>query len=337
MKRDKVLHFRFRCDAGARHGLGHLMRCLSVAHELATCGHVCSFVVNAPPDTTDRIVDSGYSVIAVEQDTGTDAPEIWLGGQTDMLIVDSKDVGGKYIEQCRALSSVVCFDDEVARSFRCDVIINNHLWGGASDYQVDDECHLLLGPDYNTVSPAYFGVRDERRCGLLISLGGEDPQNHTAWLIDTLASEMGDLPVHVCIGPAHPNPASVLDVCARSLPCATVYRAPASLLEPISKCHLALSAGGTTCYELAAAGVAMAIVAVEEHQLRMQAAFVDQGAALSLREGKKSDPEVAIAVFRQLKRNDVACSLARAARALFAKSGVEIIAARLIEVARRNG
>ena len=50
------------------------------------------------------------------------------------------------------------------------MIINNHLWGAVSDYQVDDECHLLLGPDYNTVSPAYFGVRDERRCGLLISL-----------------------------------------------------------------------------------------------------------------------------------------------------------------------
>jgi hypothetical protein len=81
----------------------------------------------------------------------------------------------------------------------------------------------------------------------------------------------------------------------------------------------------------------MAIVAVEEHQLRMQTAFVNQGAALSFGEGRKADPEAAIAIFRQLKRNDVACSLARAARGLFAKSGVENIAARLVEVARRNG
>lgn len=337
MKRDEALHFRFRCDAGVRHGLGHLMRCLSVAKELAMRGHACSFVVNAPSDTAGRIVDTGFSVIAVDQDAGTDTPETWLGGQVDMLILDSKEVDGKYIEQCRTHSPVACFDDEVARSFRCDAIINNHLWGLASDYQIDDECCLLLGPDYNTVSPAYFDIHDDGRCGLLISLGGEDPQNHTTWLIDTLAGEMGDLPVHVCIGPAHPRPDSVLEACARLLPHVAVYRSPTSLLEPISKCHLALSAGGTTCYELAAAGIAMAIVAVEEHQQRMQTAFVSQGAALSFGEGNKDDPEAAMTVFRRLRRDDVACSLSRAARALFATSGVKNIATRLIDVARRNG
>jgi UDP-2,4-diacetamido-2,4,6-trideoxy-beta-L-altropyranose hydrolase len=337
MKREEALHFFFRCDAGARHGLGHLMRCLSVASELVTRGHLCSFVVNAPHDTAGRIVDAGFTVISVDKDAGTDIPETWLCGHMDMLIVDSKDVNANYVQQCRTHSPVACFDDEVARSFRCDAIINNHLWGLASDYQVDDECCLLLGPDYNTVSPAYFDVRDIERCGLLISLGGEDPQNHTTWLIDKLAGEMGDLPVHVCIGPAHPSPDSVLEACARSLPHATVYCSPASLLEPISKCHLALSAGGTTCYELAAAGVAMAIVAVEEHQQRMQASLVSRGAALSFGKGSKDASEAAITVFRQLRRNDVACSLARSARTLFARSGVENIAARLIDVARRNG
>ena len=336
MKQGKPLHFRFRCDAGARHGLGHLMRCLTVASELAKRGHTCSFAVNAPSNIVlGRIAGEGFPAQSVGLDAGKDVPELWCAENTDLIIVDSKDVDADYVGRCRVYAPVACFDDEIARHLPCDVIVNNHLWSAKSDY-VLSESLLLLGPQYNTVGAGYYGIPDEGRCGVLISLGGEDPQNHTEWLIDTLAREMADIPVHVCIGPAHPSPESVLRACAKSLPGAIIYQAPSSLLEPISKCHIALSAGGTTCYELAAAGVAMVVVAVEEHQRRMQQSLVSRGAALSLGDGEKADTAAAVAVFRRLKMAETVGDLARKGRELFPAPGAGKVADCLIKVATRN-
>ena len=113
----------------------------------------------------------------------------------------------------------------------------------------------------------------------------------TSWLISALHNQIVDLPVHVCIGPAHPAPNRVVALCHEVLPNAIIYRSPSSLIEPVSLCALALTAGGTTCYELASSGIAMAVIALEDHQLTMRDALVGKAAALSLGSYDELDPE----------------------------------------------
>jgi spore coat polysaccharide biosynthesis predicted glycosyltransferase SpsG len=294
-------------------------------------------VVNADSEMiSNRIAAEGFNFLATDMEAGIENPKCWLPRvMADLIIVDSKDVGGSYIEQCKGYSPIACFDDEIARNFPCDVVINNHIWGSKYEYKLPPGALLLAGPKYNTVDAAYFEIQREKRCGVLITLGGEDPSNHTEWLIETLSEELAGLPAHVCIGPAHPSPRSVLRACERAIPAAVIYQSPTNLIAPVSKCHIAFSAGGTTCYELAAAGVAMAIIAVEEHQRRMQQSFVSHGAALSLGDGNKGDRSAAVAMFRKLTDAGNVDCLMEAGNKLMSRSGADAIAENLIEVAKK--
>ena len=321
----------FRCDAGLKHGLGHLSRCLTLADALTHAGIRSGFVVHAPEGIRRRVSDAGHEVVAAEAPIGTgDKPAGWMTEGARVVVVDSKDNTVYYTARCRALRPVVCFDEKISRELPCDVLINNHIWARRLDYDVQAGRRLLIGPAFNTVHPSYFGLAEPRR-GLLITLGGEDPLNHTVWLIDTLADAIGMLPTLVCIGPAHPDPDSVFLVCKKRLPAAEVFVSPPSLVNLAARCHLALSAGGITCYELAAAGIASAVLAVEEHQVRLTTAMEAAGAALSLGEPDKMDKQSVRQTFTKLQQPDTVASLRSAGRSLFPQPGAPAIVAELRE------
>ena len=325
-----------RCDAGARHGLGHLSRCLGIASHAALTGFLVRFVCQVSTDISLRIRAAGFALTAVDMATGREDPDEWLNESADILLVDSKEMNGDYIRRLSDSAPVICFDDEEARDLPCRAVINNNIWVHPSDYRQNDERELWLGPKYNTISPAYFAMDGRERDGLLISMGGEDPHDHTSWLLRTLKDQLGNLHVHVCIGPAHPAPEQAMATCRALLPSAVVYRAPTSLIEPISHCALALTAGGTTCYELAAAGVSMAIIAVEDHQTTMRDTLVTRGAALSLGSHLDYDADRARLVLAQLRDATCAMGLARAANKLFNSSGIAQIVHEMQRLVRHN-
>lgn len=326
----------FRCDAGREHGLGHLSRCLSLASALAETGISSHFVVNAPASLLTRVANAGHEVTLSDVPVGReDDPRAW-GGSGDLMILDSKALTPFHVEACRAIAPVVCFDDEVSRDLSCDVLINNHPWAHVDEYGQRPGRGLLLGTAFNTVHPDFFGAPSKRH-GLLISLGGEDPHNYTGWLIEQLATVIGDLPTAIVIGPAHPAPDAVQLACKARLPRAEIHVAPPTLVPLVFRSHIAISAAGTTCYELAAAGVAMAVLAVEDHQERLAAAVVAGGAALSLGRHDTLDEGRVRTVFTDLMRPATSAELAAAGCTMFPLSGITAIVAELRSLLRTTG
>jgi UDP-2,4-diacetamido-2,4,6-trideoxy-beta-L-altropyranose hydrolase len=210
------------------------------------------------------------------------------------------------------------------------VLINNHPWARLDDYGLRVGRKLLLGSRFNTVRQEFFSPPLMRN-GLLITFGGEDPANHTTWLIEALASEIGRMPTVVVIGPAHPNTEAVQSACELLLPEAEIHLAPATLVPFAHLCHIAVSAAGTTCYELAASGIAMAVLAVEEHQSRIAEEMVSAGAALSLGRFGEIDKEMARRTYADLACPAIAEDLAAAGRTLFPAPGADAIADVLID------
>lgn len=316
-----------RCDAGAKHGLGHLSRCMTLAMAIRAAGLEPRLVLKAPKAIAGRVVAANLPFTEVGADVCHDDPTNWLSSQTALVVVDSKEATEAYIAACRSRCPVVCFDDEVARNLPCDAVINNNPWVRPHDYPADRL--LLLGPAFNTVRPDYFSVSGQQRRGVLVSLGGEDPNDRTSWLVDVLATCIDDLPVHLCIGPAHPDPEAVIAACGRVKFDSTIHRSPPTLVPLAAACHLAISAGGTTCYEFAAAGIAMAVMAIEEHQRRLQSAMVEAGAAVSLGgEGELTSDQVREAI-RRLRDDRISTRLAAAGRRMFPAPGADRIVAGL--------
>lgn len=331
-----------RCDAGADHGLGHLSRCLAIADAARQDGVATLFVMEAPATLQDLVCGRGHAVTATGAAArGTDEATAFAGAVTAAVgdrpvavLIDGKYVDAAYIEACRAArpgDRVAALDDEGLRDLPVDVLVNPHPFVGTGDYAARPGRALLLGPRYNTVRGAYFdaaGVADRR--GVLITLGGEDPENHAAWLLEALADLLADHPVEVVQGPAHPDPAALHAAIAAHAPHATLTIAPPDLEAPMRRARVALSAGGTTCYELMAAGIATAVVAVEPHQRVLIGALRQLGTIIDLG-GPTLDRDATHARVQSLLSDDTLTSdLIAAGRNLFPRPGTPEITRTLV-------
>jgi spore coat polysaccharide biosynthesis predicted glycosyltransferase SpsG len=325
--------FLFRCDAGAEHGLGHLSRALVVARVLrATSASPIEFLVHAPETILARVTEAGFALDPAPASVGTAKGQAWLADRLSrasirpVLVFDSKAVNAPLVAACATKAEIVCFNDEVAVDLDCRLIVNNHPWVQESDYGKRRGRLLLLGARYNTVDPAYFDVPPDR-AGVLVSLGGEDPANHTTWLAEALGAQLRDVPVRAVLGPAHPDPVAARRALARHIPHAHIELAPVNLVATARACQIALSAGGTACYEFAAAGMAVGAVAVEPHQERLITELAKRGAVVRIAGPEKGDPAAARAFLAAMLADPAARrDLCAAARALFASSGAPLVA-----------
>ncbi|MCC9624266.1 hypothetical protein LPB41_21505 [Thalassospira sp. MA62] len=341
---------RIRCDAGADHGLGHLMRCLSLAKALrAAGGPVAEFWMQAPDRIFKRVQDAGFSAISSSSQAGVAGADCdnmlaWCrqvafeDEQKPWLIVDGKYADPVALAPVAEKSHLVCFDDEPYRDFPADVIVNAQPWTAETDYPARAGRHVLAGGRYNAIDPGYFAARNvPNRKAVLITLGGEDPANDTAWTVMAMADLLAPFPVIVVIGPAHPDPKGAVGAVTRYLPQAEIHHAPASLVPMAERSFFAISAGGTSCYELQAASIAVAAIAVEDHQIPFVAALERLGGVVPLvgpAVGNKARPtDKARAIVKRLLADD-GWRNARVTRGntLFPEPGGPLLARTLMKV-----
>jgi len=277
----------FRCDAGAVDGLGHLRRCLSLAETLTLREWTSLFVVSegegqiAPDILTRAHVPFHVSdgPVGTQNDLKT-LSTLRSENNAEILVVDSKRADATYHNRLRDMYRLAVIDDD-GGSVSADLVINAGLDADTALYSASSTVdRYVVGRDFNFVPPALFKTspRPADDC-VLITMGGEDPEDRTSWIVETLARHKPDLALRVVIGPAHPDPNSALDAVSRH-PKAEPVIAPNGLAEEIATCSVAISAGGTTCYELTAARRPFAVILLEDHQEKFAMPFITAGAAL---------------------------------------------------------
>lgn len=324
----------FRCDAGADHGLGHLSRCVAIADAVTTQGGMTRFYVHA--DDSMKAFVGGHEWRAAASDTGVAGDLEFMQRELEhmpdsVVVVDNKRVGKEYVSALCSLRPVAQIVDGDPRESAADMTINNHP--GAETFK--GEGRFLLGPSYNTVRPGYFAAANKAyRKAILITLGGEDPGNHTAWILRNLGDLLANRPILVVIGPAHSGPASV-EQAVENVAGAEIHRAPRDLVALAERSEIAISAGGTTCYELAAAGIAIAAIATEPHQRELIAPLAERGALLPLGDANLSAETARTVVGDLLSQPALRHRIADAGRALFPAPGAPRIAVALSKLSER--
>lgn len=336
----------FRCDGGREDGLGHLSRCLALADALAAPGGSAIVLTHSPDGVgADAVARRGHRSRLAPESAGRGADLQFVldviqgeqeSGRRPILVVDSRCVDEDYVRACSELCFSVCLDDEQLRDLPCDVLINGHVWVSVDDYPARAGRTVLAGSRYNLVRQDYFREKADEGASpagtqsgslsVLITLGGEDPGNHTCWLVEQLADLLAAQATTIVVGPAHPDPESVQRAVARHLPSAEVVRDPPSMVPYITAAEVAITAGGTTCYELAAARVAQAAIAIEDHQERLVAALEERGCLVALGNHRDlSADAVREAIADLLGSADLRQAMHRSQAALFPASGVPAI------------
>lgn len=283
-----------RCDAGGSYGLGHAMRCVTLARAFKAAGGVPQFVVQpGSPEGFAFIAARGMLVTVSParagdpQDVAFIQARLGKSGRGTVLVLDSRDIASGQGAAYGAVTMAI--DDEVPRDIACDILLNYHPWIGPGAYPQAASQQHLFGLDYNLVAEDYFEGGEKvvgHASRVFITMGGQDPRNDTLRIVETCANLLSGHEVDVVVGPSHPDPESVEQAVARHLAHGRVHRATPGLADLVKRAWLVLTAGGTTCYEIAAARIPMAALPVEPHQETLVASLAGLGVLLRLDNGK---------------------------------------------------
>ncbi len=220
-----VMEVVFRTDASLEIGIGHVMRCLTLADALKGHGARCHFISREHRGhLLDIISAQGYTVHPVRpgapdkwelplygtvplhakwlacdwRDDAADTQAILKSIRPDWLIVDHYALDVQWERAVRGDSrGVMVIDDLADREHDCDLLLDPTLGRSDKDYQdlVPNGCTNLIGADYALLRPEFSKLREyslRRRDSarhfqnILVTMGGVDFQNVTGQVLEVL-------------------------------------------------------------------------------------------------------------------------------------------------------
>lgn len=169
---------------------------------------------------------------------------------------------------------ILLIDDMAHLSrYHADILLNQNMSKGLISYRMDPETRLLMGHKYVLLRDEFLNWEGEKRQHphvarkILVTLGGADPDNVTLAVIEALKRKaFSGLSVRVVIGASNPHRSS-LEQTVSSVPfncrlLETTERMP----ELMAWADMAVSGGGTTCWEMAFMGLPNLVVVLAENQ-----------------------------------------------------------------------
>jgi len=271
-----------RADADVRIGVGHLMRCLALAQAWREEGGVAQYaLVDGPPVLKRRLLDEGMEVSCVASLPGTleDAAQtIALARQMEAawVVLDGYCFDAPYQRAVKeaGLRLLVVDDYGHASHYYADLVLNQNIGADESLYANREPCtHLLLGPRYALLRREFWPWRGWRReispvaHKVLVTLGGADPDNVTLWVVRALRRvQIAGLEATVVVGGGNPHWESLRSATEHSGCEIRLERNVKDMSELMAWADAAMSAGGSTCWELAFMGLPALVLVVAENQ-----------------------------------------------------------------------
>jgi len=335
----------FRTDASIQIGTGHVMRCLTLANELARQGSECWFVCRAHPGNLGQIIKSeGHHLILLpapqslpsEKEFNSVSADYasWLGvswqedaRQTleaisslkpDWLVVDHYALDSNWEGSlASAVGDIMVIDDLANRPHACGLLLDQNLGRVASDYGglLASECQQLIGPSFALLRPEFAALRGqslERRKApeikrILISLGGIDRSNVTGQVLQALArsSLPASTTMDIIMGAAAPHLDDVRRQAAQLQFKTTVSVNVKDMAKRMCLADLSIGAVGGTSWERCCLGLPVIALVLADNQRNSAAALSRHGVAVIV----KNSEAIRLAVDRFADEGTALCYL----------------------------
>ncbi|PNV66936.1 UDP-2,4-diacetamido-2,4,6-trideoxy-beta-L-altropyranose hydrolase [Enteroscipio rubneri] len=293
-----------RTDANPSIGSGHVVRCVSIAREARLRGLQVLFAVS---DKKSQEVVEGRGETAVivggdprsfnERDAHTVA-DFAQRVQAVSVLVDSYAVSHSFMDRlhrrCHDSGSQLVYIDDVYTfsegfvpdpiPWSLDVVINYGFIFSEDQYRnlYGPNVRLCIGPRYAPVrkefhNAGYIVRNDVGR--ILITSGSTNPNRTLERMVEGCRLASVDAALDVIVGGQADFDDHVLDGLD-----ATIHRGVSNLAPIMKRADIAISAAGSTLYELACVGVPTIAVPIAENQMGNIRGFDSLGLGLGVAE-----------------------------------------------------
>ena len=332
-----------RVDASTPMGIGHVMRCLTLAAKLNTDEHRIIFLCKQHHGhLNDYIESSGFEVIALSSPVNSfksqHNEQLWLGchyqddakeclqyiqnsklKKIDLLIVDHYSLDYRWQDLLRPLcEKIMVIDDLANREHHCDILLDQTFGRHQQDYHqlIPKHCTLLLGKEYMLLRDEFYQARavaerdrlnsrPHKPNHILISLGGTDPDNIASSILYWLISIKADFDQLNVFLVANANSSflSELNTIAQKHPWIKIVTKPPSMATLMLNADIAIGSSGATAWERCCLGLPSLSIISADNQQLVSKNLMDAGACVSLGYFEKLQKQTFIEAFTLLFNN----------------------------------
>ena len=340
-----------RADASVATGSGHLMRCLALAQAWQDAGGTAvALIAEAAPAIEERLRREAIEVARFDASPGSenDAKRtaiFALDRQTPWVVLDGYCFDGAYQAaiKSRGLRVLLIDDDVHAEQYSADLVLNQNAHAVESLYKSRATyTKLLLGPRYAMLRREFHSLRDWQReipefaRRVLITMGGSDPDNFTLQVLEALPLvEAKSLEIVVVIGGSNPHRAT-LEKAAAGLNARYALRLVENALnmpELMTWADVAVSAAGTTSWEMCLLGLPFLVVDLARNQVPVAERLHELGVAWHVGSSRDcSSAKIASELTRLLASRETRSRMSRAGRELVDGRGASRVCAAMLRM-----
>lgn len=268
-----------RTDVNDQIGMGHAMRCLSIADALCSLGTDVTFIT---ADNTGQALlkERGYDMVCLNGRWNVPEQELEellkfiQTNPAEYMIVDKYEVTEKYLKKIKEVIKLVYIDDLNQFIYPCDCLIAYANYYEKFQYPKHyRDTKLLLGTKYVPLRQEY-GDQKEKKINtvgnkVVFLSGGTDNYGVTLTFVRELMKQkvLDKYYIRIICGAFHKDIEQL-----RSL--AEAYENHIEILIQVKDmwnhmqwADMAVSAGGTTLYELSACGTPFITYTIADNQL----------------------------------------------------------------------
>lgn len=251
------MHVVVRSDGGPDLGYGHLVRSGAVGEYLESIGHEVTYL-SATPQCAIDVLPGEPASVGYAGDNTEEFLERLVGLDADIVITDLPQDDVEYLLGVRdAVSVSLLISDSADLPVAADIVVNGNSYAHELRYDwIGPEPTWCLGTSYLPLTEEVRSYatecapwRDPPRQAL-VTMGGSDVRGETPAVLDQLRHTV--LGVDVVVGPGFSNRSAIERAADKCGDGCVLHDNPDDLAALMFEADLAISATGTTAYELLA-------------------------------------------------------------------------------------
>jgi len=254
------MRIAFRVDASEQIGMGHLMRCLSLAKVALVAGDQVWFLSQVLL-RVEQVAMAGVQVIWLKTNQPEELKLVLTELEIGCLIIDHYQVDDDFFCKLKHSTQVSCYlDDLNSFSYLVDLVVNGNLGAEKLAYQRSPLTkEVLLGIKYNLIRDEFRDLPAKQVTPeikkILITTGGSDPAQLSPRLIEALRElSIAGVQFDLVVGNGFQNHPALVAL-AENTPGLVLHQKVERISVLMQAADLAIAAGGSSLYELAACGV----------------------------------------------------------------------------------
>lgn len=288
-----------RADANESNASGHVMRCIAIAGCLRQLGETVIFIT-ADSYPVLLLKENGFETIVLDSDWRDMEAEIpalkeavckainkyGCKNTHPGLLVDSYQVTPAYFERVSEFATVTYIDDGTQCTYDvAGLIAYSHFYGeyGYEQRYAKKNTRLLLGCDYIPLRSEFADknkkIVSQKLSKVMVTTGGADMLHCSVQIAQTLCKDYPWVTFYFIIGRFYDEKLK-RELKEMKTPNMVLIE-NANMGQVMEECDAAVSAGGTTLYELCACGLPTVCFYVAENQQRGVTSFGQTGVMLS--------------------------------------------------------